>query len=322
MSTTEEYVPLENEVTVYGDMEVPEAAVSEEEGDIGHSGIYLPSSSELIEQNKRYRRKPDTVNPSASLYVQGRQRKLKPLRTRAMAGASTIVEQKVVPQSTSMQEPEGVQFISGTPEGAIPLESDTLQIIEPNIVAKQIRQTEYNTIKKKNTDIASGDIEEILSQTEDGELVGVSVSVDSPNAIVEIAVFGDSDTYIELNTISVDDLVAEGNGLTAGDVALLPDATSPDRPGVNDGVSVYCARYKADSINSWVLNGQSTTRPCFVVKYMPQIPFPYKAVSISVRNNASSTVTMYAGRVLRILHTITEYEVHEPTQVSRINQTL
>src|SRR6185312_6898994 len=143
--------------------------------------------------------------------------------------------------------PQGVEIIGIQPEIGVPLESEQLELVEPNIVAKQIRQTEYATEKKKMTNVASGDIEEILSQTEDGELVSVSIAVDNPNAIAEIAVFGDSDTYIELNAMSVDELIAEGNGLTPGDVKLLPSGESPDRPGENDGVSVYVARYKADT---------------------------------------------------------------------------
>jgi hypothetical protein len=180
--------------------------------------------------------------------------------------------------------------------------STTVVTDEPkNVEYKIVR---YKIDRRTNLTLAPGDEETIISESEDGEIIGFMMKVDNINMIPEIAIFGDDDTYDILNDDSVLDMIEDGAGLAPGDIDIT-GSISPDNTGVSDPVFPFVQRAKATTEAD--ILGVSGAQ--YVVKYRPTISIPYKAISVSIRNNSTIPGTIIKARLHRRIYTTLHTEV-------------
>lgn len=160
------------------------------------------------------------------------------------------------------------------------------------------REASYITVRTGSISVSSGAGQELLSQTETGELLGLEATVSNLNLIIEVVLYGDSNTYYRVNDKSVRQLLERGRGLTVGDVTLLPLGTSPDRRGTPSTVSMFVRRVKDDTIADYFGNTAKT----YTVAYEPTVPFQYKAIYVNVRNNSTTTASVTDFEFHRIVY--------------------
>ncbi len=194
-----------------------------------------------------------------------------------------------------------------TPSLEKPIDNAALAADTKNV---QYKVAQYVTKRSKGFELGPGDEETIVSETEDGELVGVVAKLSNSNMILEIAVFGDTDTYYTINDLSIIEMIQEGAGLAPGDVALT-GVISPDNAGNVDPVFPYVQRAKLTA----EADVFGTIGEAYVVKYTPSVPFPYKAISVTIRNNSTSRGTIINARVHRIVYSIIDQEVAYSTKL-------
>lgn len=173
---------------------------------------------------------------------------------------------------------------------------------QPAVVKYDI--VRYKMERRTSITLNAGDEEPIISETENGEIVGFMMKVDNINMIAEIAVFGDDNEYDVVNDDSVLDLIEDGAGLSIGDIAQT-GTISPDNAGESDSVFPYVKRAKLTTETDVLgISGE-----IYVVKYTPAIPLPYKAISVAVRNNSTVQGTILKLRLHRRIFTELDSEV-------------
>lgn len=204
------------------------------------------------------------------------------VRAHSLVAASTVL-------------PSAVTDPSLAPATAKPVEQPA--VVKYNIVR-------YKMERRRDITLNAGDEEPIISETENGEIVGFMMKVNNINMIAEIAVFGDDNEYDTINDDSVLDLIEDGAGLGPGDIAAT-GVISPDNTGQSDSVFPYVQRAKLTTETD--ILGQDGE--IYVVKYMPAIPLPYKAISVTVRNNSTTPGTILKLRLHRRIFTELDSEV-------------
>ena len=139
----------------------------------------------------------------------------------------------------------------------------------------------------------------LFAQSEYGDLLGFIFELTNPNAVVEVAISGDNDTFYLLNDLSVAEMVSQGRGVGAGDATNLPSGQAQDVQCTPNNVFPYVSRYKNDNVADFTGNPS----PLFAVMYTPSVPIRYTGLTVAVRNGDTSlNATVNRAQINRIVY--------------------
>lgn len=167
----------------------------------------------------------------------------------------------------------------------------------PNIKSSNVAQSNYVTayfdktkkllfsqIHMQNIAINPSATQPVIDIEENGELAFWEVTMDQATAVPFFTIYGDDETSGFINDLSANGLVAKGRGMCPGDIKLVA-GVSPDKAGNIIYNSAYVARYKSDT----TADALGNTSAVFTIRFLGQLPVPYRRFTLSVQNTNSTT---------------------------------
>ena len=156
------------------------------------------------------------------------------------------------------------------------------------------------TDRQANVPVIAGQVHSVIEDDEEGFLIAFSITVDSPDVIMEVVAYGDDGvTPILINNLSMKQLLRLGFGLTPGDVEVQPDGDSQDKSGDRDTAFPWLVRYKVD-VQPDMFDEQNSV---ITLKYTPTLYHHYKRLVINMINISPDTVNViYLSVIRRIVY--------------------
>jgi hypothetical protein len=163
----------------------------------------------------------------------------------------------------------------------------------------QGRLAKYLHDEQANLTISHDTIYPIVSEQEDGLLVGFELATNKPEVIMEVVVYGDNITTPRtINNFTMMELLALGRGITPGDAEIDIQGRSKDPIGIESTLYPYLARYK-DEIQSDLLGFNDRK---IVLRFTPGVQVPYKRVVVNIKNtNTDESATIQTMSLTRII---------------------
>lgn len=156
------------------------------------------------------------------------------------------------------------------------------------------------TDRLANVPVPTGERHVVIEDDEEGFLIAFSITVDSPNVIMEVVAYGDDAvTPVIINNLSMEQLLRLGFGLTPGDCEVQPDGDSQDKTGDRDTAYPWLVRYKIDS-QADMLGEENSV---ITLKYTPELFHHYRRLIINVLNADSEDINIiYLSVIRRIVY--------------------
>ena len=145
-------------------------------------------------------------------------------------------------------------------------------------------QKYYVIEETTNIDLAAQSFEEVMNESEDGEILAIEAITQSPIVTIEVVIYGMGNTPNIINNYNIDEMIRRGRGLTPGDVEELPGGRSKDTVGIPRRYYPYISRYKKDTLVDYL----GDSRAFFIFTYEPAIPLPYSSIIVNVKNTGTS----------------------------------
>ena len=155
-----------------------------------------------------------------------------------------------------------------------------------------------------NINIPANQSINIMDEGGDGELKAFKCATNSTLMIFEVILYGDNNTNLYLNNLTMVDLAKEGAGQTAGDIKPLPTGECQDKTGNSEDFWPFLRRYKDDLTTDYLGNSDKD----IILYFSPAEPIPYRRIQINVKNTSAATINV---RRIRVVGAI--YELINPT---------
>lgn len=144
-------------------------------------------------------------------------------------------------------------------------------------------QSTYIVEDSFNLEIESQSFEEIINESEDGEILAIECVMSSPILTVEVVTYGLGNTPFIINNYSINEMLRRGRGMTPGSVETLPNFRGKDPVGIPRKFYPYVGRCKVDNLADHL----GDSREYYVFVYEPDVHFPYSAIIINIKNTST-----------------------------------
>lgn len=139
-----------------------------------------------------------------------------------------------------------------------------------------------------NIELGAQSFEDVLNESEDGEILAIECITNSSAVTVEVVTYGLGNSPTIINSYSIIEMLRRGRGMTPAEVETLPNGRGKDPSGRPRRYYPYIARYKDDNLADHL----GDSRRWFAFIYEPAVSFPYSSIIVNLKNTSTQSNKM------------------------------